>query len=76
MPWETEATLFSSLAVATTATASATSELGLVLFAETIARWEKVPTPSLVHVPNIGFLAGVLGFILVNQVHEEEPENK
>ena len=54
-------------------TSAATFQFRFVLFTEAVSCREKVPTASLVHVPYIGLLAGVLRFILVDQVHKEKP---
>lgn len=64
---------FESLIATTTATAS---QFRLVLFSEAVSCREKVPAPLLVHVPYISLLTGILSFILVDQVHQEEPKKK
>ena len=53
---------------------SASLKFALILLPEAISCWEKVPTPSLVHVPDVGLLASVLSLVLVDEVHDEEPE--
>ena len=55
-------------------TTAAALELRFVLFSETISSREEIPTPFFVHLPDIGLLTGVLSLILVDQVHQEEPE--
>ena len=48
-------------------------QLALVLLAEAVAGGEEVPAALLVHVPDVGLLAGVLRLVLVDEVHQEEP---
>merc|ERR1711915_920353 len=54
------------------ALAPAPSKLALILLPEAISCWEKVPTPFLIHIPDICFLARVVIFVLVDEVHQEE----
>lgn len=51
---------------------SALSKLIFILFAKAVACWEEIPTPFLVHLPDIGFLTRVLCFIFINQIHQKE----
>ena len=51
-------------------------QLALVLLAEAVAGGEEVPAALLVHVPDVGLLASVLRLVLVDEVHQEEPEEE
>jgi hypothetical protein len=53
-------------------TTTTTAQFVLILFPETIADREKVPTPLLVHVPHKSLLACILRVRLVDQMHQEE----
>ena len=53
---------------------SSTFKLTLVLLPEAVSGREEVPAPPLVHVPDVGLLTRVLGVVLVDEVHQEEPE--
>jgi hypothetical protein len=56
--------------------ATSSSQFILILLAETVTNREEVPAPLLIHIPDVGFLTGVLSVWLVDQMHQEEPERK
>lgn len=49
--------------------ASSAAKLLFVLFTETVSYREEVPTPLLIHVPDVRFLAGIFRVRFIDQMH-------
>jgi len=55
---------------------TAATQLVFILLPEAVTHWEEVPAALLVHVPHIRLLTCVLRVRLIDQVHQEEPDER